>query len=133
MSHICALRTVWHYHQTDKFNWLSRQPRETMFQSECKAICLPTEAQQKLGDATGQKPKAQEWIGITRRGPVTVLMLWHEIKRALHTKYPKILPKLNCYSAKLFLTVVQVCSAIMWNFLVGFVRELQGIHELMRS
>lgn len=29
---------------------------------------------------------------------------------------PRLLPKLNCYKAKLFLTVVQVCSAIMWNF-----------------
>lgn len=39
MSHIWALRTVWHHHQTDKFNWLSHRPRETMFQRECKAIC----------------------------------------------------------------------------------------------
>ncbi len=123
MSHICALRTVWHLHKTDNFNWLSRQPREMMFQRECKAICLPTEAQQKLGDATGQQPKAQKWIRIVRRGPVAVLMLWHELKRAFHARYPKNIAEIKRFckkGAKLFLTIVKACSAITSNFGGGY-------------
>jgi hypothetical protein len=30
------------------------------FAGECKAICPPIEVQQKLGDATGQRPKTQK-------------------------------------------------------------------------
>ena len=41
--------------QQNEFPRLSRH-----FAKECKAICPPIEAQQKLGDATGQRPKTQQ-------------------------------------------------------------------------
>ena len=41
--------------QKNEFPSLSRH-----FAGELKAICPPIEAQQKMGDATGQRPKAQK-------------------------------------------------------------------------
>ena len=52
----CCLRawTACYHRRKNEFPSLSRH-----FAGECKAICPPIEAQQKLGDATGQQPKRQ--------------------------------------------------------------------------
>ena len=54
---LCCLRTwtACYHRQKNSFPRLSRH-----FAGECKAICPPIEAQQKLGDATGQQPKTQK-------------------------------------------------------------------------
>ena len=54
---LCYLRawTVCYLRWKNEFPRLSRH-----FSGECKAICPPIEAQQQLGDATGQRPKTQK-------------------------------------------------------------------------
>ena len=39
---------------------MNSQVYQDILQEKCKVICPPIEAQQKLGDATGQQPKRQK-------------------------------------------------------------------------
>ena len=58
---LCYLRarTACYHRRKTEFTSLSRQ-----FAGECTTICPPIEAQQKLGDATGQRPKTEEYQSI---------------------------------------------------------------------
>ena len=66
---------------------------------------MPIEAQQKVGYATGQRPKTTEWLQQKKirllewpsQSPDLSLreMLWHDLKRAVHTRHPKNIAELK--------------------------------------